>query len=497
MSDPGSDRHLRFRSAREIRRRYGATPATVRRARSRLGELGIRDLQLDRSGAALVGQVTASTARSALGVELVRERRADGSEVVEPAMDPTVPKRLRGPIVEVVGLTATLLPPAGDLVGPVDAGARPDPGCEDVDLASDRSVADYLRYFGTGSLYDAGHDGTGASIAIWSQDQFDPVPVRAFARCRETPVVLPSVSVVPGAPEAAPGAEVTLDVIMAGWTAPGASLRVIRLDPFASPVFALAESLDVAGDGRGLDLLSTSIGFCETALPGPELDLADDLLAALAAEGVTTLAASGDHGVAGCYPDRTPGPSFPASSPHATAVGGTEFVLADGSIRGERAWREPDGSAAGGGGTSEHFARPSDQAPIAVSGRQRAYPDVAAFAAVNRLGAVPSCGPTACTWMPIGGTSASAPTLAANLALALSASRAAGGPDRLGLLRPLVAQLAERRSAALVDVTRGSTALFGNDCCRATPGYDLATGWGSLTRFDRLASWLERHDPST
>ena len=123
---------------------------------------------------------------------------------------------------------------------------------------------------------------------------------------------------------------------------------------------------------------------------------------------------------------------------------------------------------------------------------RRAYPDIASFAAVNRLNSIPRCDALSCRWVALGGTSAPAPTLAANLALVLDASRSAGGPERLGLLNPLLGSLSDASPPVLRDVVRGSTEMGGNRCCRAKAGWDMATGWGSIARYDRLAKQVAK-----
>ena len=109
------------------------------------------------------------------------------------------------------------------------------------------------------------------------------------------------------------------------------------------------------------------------------------------------------------------------------------------------------------------------------------------LAAVDRINAIPRCDASTCTWSEIGGTSAVAPTLAGNLAVALSAARADGGDERLGWLNPWLATWSERDGGPLVDVTEGSTAVLGNRCCTAEPGWDAATGLGSIRRIDLVA----------
>lgn len=494
-ADPASARYRDFLTPAELRTRFGATKATVREARAALADAGIDGAELDVTGSVLVAPVTAAQARDVLDVALVEKQGADGSTVVLPEHDPEVPETLRGPITEVVGLTATTRSAASAAVGPAVEAA--DPGCASAELASTADVEAANRHVGTQSLYDAGHDGTGVTIALWAVGQFDPAPVRAFEQCRDSPVVLPETVDVALTPPAATGTEVTLDVVMAGWTAPGADLVVVRFDPYASLVFPLVQTLATgASRPATIDLLASSITVCEDALPPAERAVAEHLLLGLAATGTTTLVASGDHGTAGCWPgEDEPLAAYPASSPWVTSVGGTAFVRDSSRIVGEEAWSDPGLEVSGGGGASDHLGLPAYQREAGLTGERRRYPDVSSLAAVDRINAIPTCAAGICTWQAIGGTSAVAPTLAGDLAVALSASRAAGGPARLGWLNPQLADWAAEPRGPITDITEGSTDVLGNGCCEATAGWDAATGWGSLRAFDRLAADLVANRP--
>src|SRR5262249_4780222 len=95
-------------------------------------------------------------------------------------------------------------------------------------------------------------------------------------------------------------------------------------------------------------------------------------------------------------------------------------------------------------------------------------------------------------WASVGGTSLAAPLLAGGVALA--DQRAATRRNRrLGPLNPLIYSLARGRSRSRIfrDVVKGNNdlgsyipeAVGGGaplGCCSAGPGYDLATGWGSV-----------------
>jgi tripeptidyl-peptidase-1 len=101
-------------------------------------------------------------------------------------------------------------------------------------------------------------------------------------------------------------------------------------------------------------------------------------------------------------------------------------------------------------------------------------------------------------WMPVGGTSAASPALAAITALQSSALAAVGRP-RLGFVAPLLHSLArdtnETTEGIVVDVTLGSNDVHGVGVYPATPGYDLATGIGWV-RQDELFDYLQRVEPT-
>ncbi|XP_038632251.1 tripeptidyl-peptidase 1 [Scyliorhinus canicula] len=205
--------------------------------------------------------------------------------------------------------------------------------------------------------------------------------------------------------------------------------------------------------------------------------------------GITLLFASGDDG-AGCREVRrgvnTFNPSFPASSPYVTTVGGTSF-------------KNPFQITAevtdyiSGGGFSNVFRMPNYQdvavksylkrmksLPPAsyynVSGR--AYPDVAALSdnywVVNNLIPIP--------W--ISGTSASTPVFSGILAL-INDRRFQKGLPALGFVNPLLYSLqGNGTSGAFFDVTTGchfgclDEKTEGRGFC-ASPSWDPVTGWGT------------------
>ncbi|KAH9026459.1 subtilisin-like protein [Lactarius hengduanensis] len=229
-------------------------------------------------------------------------------------------------------------------------------------------------------------------------------------------------------------------------------------------------------------VISTSYGDDEQSVP---MDYAHRVcrgFAQLGARGVSLLFASGDGGVGDGDPDpatqtcfTTNGknqtkflPYFPASCPYVTAVGATTQI--------------PEVAAQySGGGFSNYFQRPSWQRAAVTkfleslpdgtyaglfNASGRAFPDISAQGSSFRIFYRGSPA-------RISGTSASAPSLAAFVAL-LNDARIAAGKPSLGFLNPLIYAL---NGVGLNDITAGNAPGCG------TPGFNATKGWDPLTGF--------------
>ncbi|HEY3189652.1 MAG TPA: hypothetical protein VGJ70_19340, partial [Solirubrobacteraceae bacterium] len=202
------------------------------------------------------------------------------------------------------------------------------------------------------------------------------------------------------------------------------------------------------------------------------------------AQGQTMLVASGDTGPHDCADG---GFGLLASSPLVTAVGGTTPVpVLDGNgvataFGSETVWNEGGPAASGGGPTT--VPRPRYQRGVGRVGPKRAIPDVAFPAA--RVYPIVLRG----QHLLAGGTSAASPAWAGIVARLVQQH---GG--RVGFLNPRLYQLgrAQRHGGAAVfhDVVTGDNGIATQRGFPARPGYDLATGWGSVdgaTFFDVFA----------
>jgi subtilase family serine protease len=310
------------------------------------------------------------------------------------------------------------------------------------------------------------------------------------------------------APSASPwlaNGEEVLDTEIVHAVAPGASIvellvSATSLNDPASAVAASVAALRLGTSFGGVISISAAgqAGgeHCATRAEVAALHAA---LQDAAAHHVTVVAASGDVGAVGepCQVVKgLTGGTFaavkevnlPASDPLVLAVGGTRLTASHktGAYVSESAWGLPFGDPgtqfqASGGGLGRVFSRPSYQDGLTGIGAYRAVPDVAAAASPDAgMAVVTSTGPGQYSISGAGGTSASAPTWAALVALA---DQYAG--RHLGFVNSAIYRIARGPlyHKAFHDVTSGDNSVsFPPKTItgyQAVPGWDAVTGWGS------------------
>ena len=251
----------------------------------------------------------------------------------------------------------------------------------------------------------------------------------------------------------------------------------------------------------------------------------------------------GGSAQAGLYVD------LPGAFPGVTSVGGTQFPSPLWSTQGnmveaglEQVWNESNdpysnyGAGAGGGGISSVFTRPAYQSsaatctpigslPTPSSGPMRQVPDVAVSAASATPGYFIECtfaagkfGGDDCSGAggspegtAVGGTSAASPSFAGVVAIL---NQATG--ERLGNINPMLYELAASptSSSAFHDIVSGNNEVVcgpgatdagdppdgdwpdagcgpdGLNGYTAVPGYDCASGIGSVDAFNLVSAWL-------
>lgn len=307
------------------------------------------------------------------------------------------------------------------------------------------------------------------------------------------------------------------------------------------------DALQYAVDHNVAPFISTSYGFCESGLGAAFAGLNGTLegwTKQAISQGQTITAASGDAGAADCDTGATGTQGLavdaPAALPEVTGAGGNEFTGdAAGTVSGtapnttaaatqywgasgtgsdtvstalsyipEEAWNDTadDASlAASGGGASTFFSKPSWQTGTGVpSDGKRDVPDISVSASANHDGYLvcsvdsdsTSCAvgfrdssATPGNFTVVGGTSASAPTTAAILAIVNQYVGSAG----LAPLNQTLYTLPGNSPAPFHDVTTGDNIVpctqNSPGCPKTAPfqygfkagaGYDQVTGLGSI-----------------
>ncbi|KIZ15798.1 S53 family peptidase [Streptomyces natalensis] len=373
----------------------------------------------------------------------------------------------------------------------------------------------YQAAYNTGPLLDKKIDGRGKTIAI--VDAFGSPTIQhdldVFDKQYGLPATKVDVQKWGKVPPFDPknhdmtgwAGETTLDVEYAHAMAPGAKIKLIETGVSETEGSqGLPEMMDAVKDlaAKGsADIVSFSLGasedsFAEQAKKSGDYHLLKNLrygLKAAAAAKITVLGASGDDGATDykldgkhTYAHREVG--WPASDPLVTAVGGTRLHLDDQGkrLKADEVWSDA------GGGVSRVFGRPGYQDGVKnVTGAHRGLPDISMSAdPAGGAWVYSSYDPSATGWEVTGGTSQATPMFAGIVALA---DQAAG--KRLGNLNEKLYELGARNAAGngVVDVTRGDNSAHGVKGYRATKGYDLASGWGTLDAARLAKAFSGRH----
>jgi subtilase family serine protease len=269
------------------------------------------------------------------------------------------------------------------------------------------------------------------------------------------------------------GQEIDLDLQMASAICPRCKLTLVAA--------ASADLADIAravarAHSRKTSAISNSYATDESPEAAFFEPVYDD-------PGIAVTAASGDAGYAA---------TFPASSPHVIAVGGTTLTR---DVTTPRGWTETAWSGGGSWCSSLFDTQPWQSAlvsgdPSGAACTRRTVADVAVVGdPVTGVAVYDSYGSVGGdNWYVFGGTSVGAPIVGALFALA--------GDAVQNPTYPYPAQRLYEQRAALHDVTSGYNGNTVNDCwpasaspyylCHAQAGYDGPTGLGTpngLTAF--------------
>lgn len=488
----------------EFAERFGASQNDVAKITAWLTSQGLQVHDVARGRHWITFSGSAGQVSRALRTEIHRYS-LDGQLHFANATEPSIPQALSNVVAGFAGLNDF------DILPPV---RKPVP---EFNTATAHWLApgDIATIYDIAPLYNAGIDGSGQSIVVVGASDLLGDDVAMYRQLFNLPVNNPEPMLFGADPGFSLGAliEADLDLEVTGAVAPNAAV----IYAYSTSIFT---AMQYAVDQNLGQVITASYGYCEAGAP-----LAYRAVVQQAnAQGITVLASSGDQGAATCDRiDPTPqsssgvSVSWPASLPEVTAVGGTEFNegsgtywlpsagLNGGSAKSyipEVAWNDTTALntlAASGGGASALYGKPAWQTgPGVPNDNARDIPDISFSGsyyhdpyALVVLGLTESNG----------GTSASAPLFAGVVALLNQYEVAHGAIAQPGLgnLNPTLYAMAQAAPSAFHDISSGNNAV---PCAQETlncvngaagynagPGYDLATGLGSLDVYNFVTQW--------
>lgn len=521
VTDPTGADYRDFYSRKAVAAKFGASAATVKKARRSVGKYGLK-LRVDDTGVFARVTGTAAQMRKWVGKPMLEQVvPLSGGTGLVVYTNAKYPRGKTAGIDEFFGrdyladyttggLASANPPYNGEQTGTPKNSCIP--GKSPELNAYTYSVNQLRTAYGIDELPASKKVGKATRVAIVAQgDGFSDSALEQLQQCFGlSPVQFERVNVRGLDGDLPEGGEGDLDVQVVQSVLPkGSRVSVVQTTGIDGRDFLTWAT--VFGLDRRPDVATTSYGMCEVEQiqyrGTDDLSLTESVFLRMGLAGTSVFSAAGDRGSSGCVNNDTGEGSeqlavnYPSSSPYVTAVGGTRIELTPGNKRAnEVVWfgpsvrsdEIPPEKIGGGGGYSDLFDRPWWQPKSMARSAQRVLPDVAAHAAptpgwpvVTMLG-----GMDIELLQPIGGTSAATPFTAAAFGV-LAASERVKGRDSFGPVQPLLYHLTTTKPSTFYDVQTGNNDVFKQGCCSAKAGYDAASGLGSI-RFEKLAKRIPR-----
>ena len=405
-----------------------------------------------------------------LGIDIENYRLADGTTFYASQDQPHIPRQLASIVSNVSGLDS--------YTQTRSFAVRP----------GGLTPTDVLAFYNLKPLRDRGLDGSGQTIVL---PEIDDLPnlndLELFATKYGLPPFGPLLTIKRDASWGTPmkpEGETVLDLEIIHGVAPNAKLVVyLSAADFAHGDRAFEQ---LVSDHLG-SIISESLGACELQVSSGRRAIRAASEDRAVAQGMSHFVATGDSGAYTCGQDTDASGSFPSTLPSVTAVGGTSvFESVQGSYFKEAAWGAPIDETGTGGGPSHFYALPDYQKNVAQAAGHglRQVPDVSANGDPNTGFHIIFEGVAG----QVGGTSASTPLWAATVAL-INQDMKKKGLREVGFANPAIYWMGQNTSKfsspPFHDVTGGNNLLYD-----AGPGWDFATGWGSMDGAALDQAWI-------
>ncbi len=484
VSSPGSPAYHHYLTKGEFASDFGATPAAIHRVSDYLVAHGLGAVAASPDHLFVHATGTVHAVERLLRTT-IRAYDDKGHRVYAGVTPVHLPSALTGSVRAVVGLTDvpryrasyTVVPharPRTTTCSQMSAGTNATSGPFTIS-----EIGDAYKF---GAFAAKGAEGQGQTVGIFELTNYLPSDIEYFQDCTGKHDVISSV-IVDGGNGINPYAEVEadLDIEIVATLAPYANIAVYQGPNSEAGV---VDTYDRIATDDVAKVVSTSWGLCERA-DRTSVAAESGVFQEMAAQGQTVAAAAGDSGASDCLGYRATrtnplagaiGVDDPASQPYVTGVGGTtisDAATIDSSPSSQVVWDTADVEGTGGG-VSSIWPRPTYEHAIAgASGAGRTVPDVA-------LDADPASGYMIYTlvygWIPVGGTSAAAPTFASLMGLANQSNA-----ETYGFVLPLLYAVGKAEPGTYFsDVTVGNNETYDvPGYSKAKAGFDAASGWGS------------------
>jgi len=510
LQNPKSPNFHHFLTPQEFGLRFGPSDQDVADAANwlkshgfRIEEIGNSKLWINFSGN--VQQVERAFQTN------IRQFEVNGQIHYANATDPSIPRAFSGLVEGVVSLH--------DFPLRHDANVAQLPGnANNVDGSHSLAPGDFATIYNLTPLYNSGINGTGQTIAIVGRTDIVLGDVQFF---RST-FLLPAKDPVfihngnaPGDLKGNEELEADLDVEWSGAVAKNATIKFV-ISRSTRTTDGVSLSAQYIVNNNVAPVMSTSFGLCEQSLGATGNTFWNNLWTQAAAEGITAFVSTGDTGAAGCDANTAAVGTIQAvnglaSTPNNIAVGGTEFNEGAGifwaagnnpdlsSALGpipEIVWNESANVPGGvgirstGGGVSTIYAKPAFQTgPGVPADGFRDIPDVSLSAAGHDAYLIVQGHTNNVSGLEnVFGTSAASPSFAGIMALVVQKTGAPQG-NANNVLYSMAATQFAGGTAVFNDITSGNNSVPGVAGFSAAPGYDQATGWGSVNAANLVNSW--------
>jgi Pro-kumamolisin, activation domain/Bacterial Ig-like domain (group 3) len=546
---PGSPQYHQWLTPDQFGTQFGVADSDIAKVEGWLQQQGFTVSGVSRSRNRITFSGSVGQIETAFGTEMHRYS-VNGEAHFAPSSDLSVPAALLGTVQTVANLS-DFRPHSHVRVGPPQAvhgnftsgqSGNHYLTPKDVDTIYDITPA-----------YNAGYTGTGQSIAIVGQSAVVLTDISNFQTAAGLTAKAPTVTLVPASGTSTPVTgdelESDLDLEYSGAIAPGASINFVYTGN--NPSYGAFDALEYAVDNQLAPIISSSYGECETNLTISEYNSLSGVLAQAALQGQTVISAAGDDGSTDCSGETNLTTTqqtalavdFPGSSQYVTSMGGTEFAAASVASTNTTYWNASPGStdvvssalsyipegvwnddaqgggvlSAGGGGVSAYTPQPTWQSNVAgiPAGSNRMVPDIALDASPYNAPYLFCSSDTQATGVSgsctngfrdsnneylttAGGTSFDAPIFAGMVAVINQARGFTAGQGPVNNTLYGLASNSTNYAAAFHDITSGSNeCTAGATLCAgageteyaAGPGYDEASGLGSVDLYHMLTLW--------